>query len=86
MRQHARLAAARAGEDQQRPLAVRDGLALGLVEALQQLLEVRGVRVLGIHPLDAQQETDVPAGATRHGARAPPAAPSAVSRLLGWAL
>ena len=45
--QHARLAAARAGEDQQRPLAVRDGLALGLVEALQELLEVLGVGVLG---------------------------------------
>ena len=45
--QHARLAAAGAGEDQQRPLAVRDRLALGLVEALQQLLKVLGVRVFG---------------------------------------
>ena len=45
--EHARLAAARAGEDQQRPLAVRDRLALGLVQALQQLLEVLGVGVLG---------------------------------------
>ena len=34
--QHARLARAGAGEDQQRPLAVRDGLALGLVQALQE--------------------------------------------------
>ena len=45
VREHARLAAAGAGEDQQRPLAVRDGLALGLVEVLQQLLEVFCMRV-----------------------------------------
>ena len=37
VREHARLARAGAGEDQQRPLAVRDGLALGLVEALEQV-------------------------------------------------
>ena len=36
MGQDARLAAAGAGKDQQRPLAVGDGLALGLVESLQQ--------------------------------------------------
>ncbi len=35
MRQHTRLAAAGPGEDQQRPLAVRDGLALRLVEPFQ---------------------------------------------------
>src|SRR6185312_6290787 len=45
----ARLARAGTGEDQQRPLAVRDRLALGLVEALQQLLEMLGVGVGG-HP------------------------------------
>ena len=39
VRQHARLAGARAGEDQQRPLAVRDRLALRRVEARQQLLD-----------------------------------------------
>ncbi len=50
MRQHPRLAAAGAGEDQERPLAVRDGLALGLVEPLQQLLEVLCVRVLRHQP------------------------------------
>jgi hypothetical protein len=48
--QHARLAAAGAGEDQQRALAVRDRLALGLVETLQQLLQVLGVGVRG-HPV-----------------------------------
>ena len=37
--QHARLARAGAGEDQQRPLAVQDGLALGLVQALEQVCE-----------------------------------------------
>jgi len=47
VRQHARLAAARAGQDQQRPLAVRDRLPLGLVQALQELLEVLGVGVCG---------------------------------------
>ncbi len=47
VREHARLAAAGTGEDQERPLAVRDGLALGLVEALEQLLEMLGVGVLG---------------------------------------
>ena len=45
VREHARLAAAGAGEDQQRPLAVRDRLALRLVEPLQQLLKVLGMRV-----------------------------------------
>ena len=47
VRQHARLAAARAGEDQQRPLAVRNRLALGLVEAFEQRLEVLCVGVCG---------------------------------------
>ena len=55
MGEHACLAAARAGEDQQRPLAMRDRLALGLVEPFKQLLEVLGVRVLGhqISSIDA---------------------------------
>ncbi len=39
VREHARLAAARAREDQQRTLAMRDGLALGLVQALEQTLD-----------------------------------------------
>ena len=34
--EHAGLARPGAGEDQQRPVAVQDGLALGLVEALEQ--------------------------------------------------
>ena len=45
--EHARLAAARAGQDEQRSLAVGDGLSLWLVETLQELLEMRGVRVGG---------------------------------------
>ncbi len=52
VRQHARLAATRAREDQQRPLAMCHSLPLGLVQALQQLLEVRGMRVLR-HPTPA---------------------------------
>ena len=36
--EHAGLARARAGEDQQRPLAVQHGLALGLVQPLEQRL------------------------------------------------
>ena len=39
VRQHAGLAGARAGEDQQRSLAVRDGVALGRVEADEQLVD-----------------------------------------------
>jgi hypothetical protein len=39
VRQHARLAGTRAGEDQQRALAVRDGVALGRVEAGEQVLD-----------------------------------------------
>ena len=38
--EHAGLARAGAGEDQQRPLAVRDRLALGLVEPREQRVEV----------------------------------------------
>ena len=45
VREHARLAAAGAREDQQRPLAVGDGLTLGLVEVLEQLLQVFGVGI-----------------------------------------
>ena len=45
VRQHARLPTARAREDQQRPLAMRDRLSLGLVEPFQQLLQVLGVGV-----------------------------------------
>ena len=47
MGEHARLATARAGQYQQRPLAVGDGLALGLVQPLQQLLEVLCMGVFG---------------------------------------
>ena len=39
MREHARLARARAGEDEQRPFAVGDGLALGRVEPREQLVD-----------------------------------------------
>ena len=46
VRQHARLARARAGEDQQRPLAVQDRRALRLVEPAQQAVEL-GVGVPG---------------------------------------
>lgn len=49
MGQHARLAAARTGQDQEGTLTVRYGLALGLVQARQQLLEVLCVGVVG-HP------------------------------------
>ena len=38
--QHPGLARARAGENQQRSLAVRDGLSLGLVQALEQRLQI----------------------------------------------
>ena len=47
VREHPRLAAAGTGQDQQRALAVRDRLALGLVEGLEQLLEMLGMRVCG---------------------------------------
>ncbi len=47
--QHAGLARARAGEHEQRPLAVDDGLALGLVEPLQELVEL-GLDGLGHGP------------------------------------
>ena len=50
MGEHARLARARARQDQQRALAVRDRLPLGLVEVLQQLLEVLCVGVRGHDP------------------------------------
>ena len=40
VREHARLARAGAGQDQQRPVAVGDRLALGLVEPLEQGVEV----------------------------------------------
>ena len=50
VREHARLAAARAGQDQQRPLAVRDGLALGLVEPREQGVEIVGRGGLGHGP------------------------------------
>ena len=50
VREHPRLAAAGAREDQQRPLAVGDRLPLGLVEALEQLLEVLGVGALEHQP------------------------------------
>ncbi len=42
VRQHPGLARARARDDQQRPLSVGHGLALGLVEPLQQDVEVSG--------------------------------------------
>ena len=38
MREDARLAGAGAGEDEQRPLAVQDRLALGRVEVCEELL------------------------------------------------
>ncbi len=41
MREHARLARARAGDDEQRPVDVEHGLALGRIEAREELL-VRG--------------------------------------------
>ena len=47
MGEHARLARAGAGEDQQRPLAVHDGVALGRVEARQQLVDPRVLGRLG---------------------------------------
>jgi len=49
VRQHTRLAAAGAGENQQRSLAMLNRLALGLVQAFQQLLQVLGVGV-ALHP------------------------------------
>ena len=42
--EHAGLARAGAGQDQQRPLAVRDGVALGLVQTLQEGVDGGGVR------------------------------------------
>ncbi len=51
-REHRGLAAAGAGENQQRTLAVGHRLALGLVQALQQRLEAVGVCVLR-HPASA---------------------------------
>jgi hypothetical protein len=47
VREHARLARAGAGEDQQRPLAVHDGVALGRVETRQQLVDPRVLGRLG---------------------------------------
>ena len=38
--QDARLARARAGEDQERPAGMRDGLALGVVEVLEEVVWV----------------------------------------------
>jgi hypothetical protein len=56
MGQHPRLSAAGPGEYQQRPLTMGDRLALGLVQALQQLLEVLCMGVLGhqIFSIDAR--------------------------------
>ena len=68
--EHARLAAAGAREDQQRPLAVRDGLPLGLVEPLEQLLEVLGVRVL--EHLDPSIDADSAGARGLTRARSPP--------------
>ena len=81
--EHARLAAARAGEDQQRPLAVRDRLALGLVQALQQLLEVLGMRVLGIDSsIDAARPAWPRPTAGRHAAGVAGSVRSALVRAL----
>ena len=56
VRQHAGLARAGAGEDQQRTLAVQDGLALGLVEPLQKVVCVRSRR----HPARIDTRYDDP--------------------------
>ena len=47
MGEHARLSAPRTGEYQQRALPVGDRLALGLVQPLEQLLEVLCVWIRG---------------------------------------
>ncbi len=66
MRQHARLARARAGEDQQRALAVRDGLALGRVEAREQVLDAVREAVSGMPP----EHRPGVGGTPRHGLHA----------------
>ena len=64
--EHARLPRARAGEDQQRALAVQDGLALRLVEALQQ-----GLRGYGCtHPGEDRGVGGGPTSRTRCGTAA----------------
>ena len=69
--EHARLATARAGQYQQRSLAVGDGLALGLVQPLQQLLEVLCMGVFGHETLQHRCALGGP-GRRRRRAHAPP--------------
>ena len=70
--EHARLAGARPREDQQRPLAVRHRLPLGLVEALQQLLELLGVGVFGHRSSIDAGSAGVDVLASCHAARRSP--------------
>ena len=60
--EHAGLARAGAREDQQRAVGVLDGLALGLVQALEQALEALGGGGIG-HRGHGSRGSDVPSRA-----------------------
>ena len=64
VREHAGLARAGAREDQQRPLAVRHRVALGLVQALEESVDPGGVRHASVD------------GSGRSGSTLPPTCPS----------